>query len=433
VTGPPAGAGPPSLTAPPTEAGPPTLTAPPTEAGPPTLTPPRTGFHRPWLVLTVVVALLVLAVSAALLLRRGGAASPTEAAHGLAAAVSDHHYLDALGLLAPNEADVLTDAHQVLVKELTRLQVLKPNADLDAGAAAVTLSNLRFDDAQAEQVRDNVTIIKLVGGTITINEDTGDLPLTDSFRQLALSDGIHPDGARTELDIAQLTGNKPIRIATVRVDGRWYVSLLYTWADLLTTSVRKPWPTGSVPARGAATPDGAVRDSVQAMLSEDARRLVELAPPEELQVVHDLGELLIQEAGTPHSTTRLVDLQTAPADMPGETAVVINRIAWEDRSYYYGGRRQYSVAREGDCLLFTGTDSGSNRFCAAGLANAPGTRMFSRLATIRPEALAAATQTRVVVVKVDGQYYVSPTKTMIHYLEGILATLQPGDVSALVH
>ena len=52
------------------------------------------------------------------------------------------------------------------------------------------------------------------------------------------------------------------------------------------------WLTTSIAPRGAATPNDALRETVNAFLDGNVQRLVELAPPGELSVLHDVGPVL---------------------------------------------------------------------------------------------------------------------------------------------
>src|SRR6185312_12902371 len=150
-----------------------------------------------------------------------------------------------------------------------------------------------------------------------------------SYKRLAYPNGVPPAQTPEVVDITKVVADqgRPVRIATVQVDGHWYVSIAYTIADNALVQRGEAWPQGTIAPRGAATAQDALRETVSALFAQDARRLVELAPPHELAVVHDVGPLLVQRAGTPRpGGGRLVDLATTPADVPGGTALTVDRI-----------------------------------------------------------------------------------------------------------
>jgi hypothetical protein len=173
-----------------------------------------------------------------------------------------------------------------------------------------------------------------------------------------------------------------------------------------------------------------LRETVTALFDQDARRLVELAPPHELAVVHDLGPLLVDSAGTPRPTgTRLVDLATTETAVDGGTALTIDRLVATD-----GQGGQFTVVRDGDCLAVTAAGS-PGRVCAddlarQGVATMPGVT-DPAVSDVVTRAARAALALRVVVVDDGGQYYVSPVRTLAGVGVDVLHTLQPADLARL--
>jgi hypothetical protein len=212
-----------------------------------------------------VVALIAAGIGAYFWISRttGGAESPTAAVQLLAADLTAKRYLDAVGRLHPGEADLFRDAGDVVVAELERLEVLRPEAEPAALSGQLEVRDLRFSETP-RMVRDNVAIIDLVGGVVTISADPSAIPFTDSFAELAFPDGPPPAGQPTEIDIARVVAQQgePLRVASVEVDGGWYVSLFYTVADYALERENLAWPATSVVPRGAATPNDALRETV---------------------------------------------------------------------------------------------------------------------------------------------------------------------------
>jgi hypothetical protein len=418
------------------QAGPPTATP---AGGPPPAgwggAPPPPGFSAPRrrrtpIVITAVVAVIALAAGAfgvwTLLRGRGGADSPTAAIQLLASDLASKNYLDAYSRLNPAEATLATDLSSVVAKELVRLEVLKPGAELGVGSFQV--KDLKMDEGGAETVRDNVVINKLVGGTITFDQGA-DLPFTDKFARKAFPDGMAPAGQPTTVDIAEevrKNGGEPIRVASVQVDGQWYVSLFYTAADYALRSAGKAWPKTSVPAVGAATPEDAVKETVQAAFDGDTRRLVELAAPDELQVVHDAGDAIVAAGNGEPADVKLVELDTTQTDVRGKPAVQLARAVIES-----GGQRG-TVERDGDCLVATPDGEAPQRFCSADVLQQIGDTGDPTLRRVAPKLVRAAFDLKVVTTEVDGKFYVDPGQTVISLYGDLLGVLEPGDVDALL-
>jgi hypothetical protein len=206
----------------------------------------------------------------------------------------------------------------------------------------------------------------------------------------------------------------------------------YTIADNALVRQGEAWPQGTIASRGAATAQDALRESVSALFAQDARRLVELAPPHELAVVHDVGPLLVERAGTARpGGGRLVDLATTPAGVPGGTALTVDRIVVDD-----GRGAQFTAVRDGDCLAVTPSRGAPTRLCAQdvaaqGVGSVPdATDPAVRDVMVR--VARAALGLRVVVVEDGGQYYVSPLRTMVGLGIDVLHTLQPPDLARLM-
>jgi hypothetical protein len=419
-------------------AGPPTATL---QGGPPPAgwgggPPPPPGFAPPPrrkapIIIVAVVAVIAVAAGAfgvwQLFKGKGGADSPTAAIQLLASDLASNNYLDAFSRLHPGEAKLAGDLSTTITDQLVRLEVLKPGAQL--GLGSFQIKDLTMDEAAAETVRDNVVINKLTGGTITFDQGA-DLPFTDKFAKKAFPNGMAPAGQPTTVNIAdevRKNGGEPIRIASVEVDGQWYVSLFYTAADYALKEEGVPWPKTTVAANGAATPEEAVKQTVQAAIDGDGRRLVELAAPDELQVVHDAGDAIIAGVGTARpSDAKLLELQTTETEVRGKPAVQLSRAVIEA-----DGTRG-TVERQGDCLVATADGEAPQKFCASDVASQFGGTGDPTLERILPKLAKAALDLKVVTTEVDGKYYVDPGQTVISLYGDLLGVLEPGDIDALL-
>lgn len=400
-------------------------TAPVPQPGYVTPGPPEGGRRKRGLIVGLVIA-LVLAVGGGatwwVLSEResvaSGASTPEDAATRLLTALGDGDLLGAANSLAPGEAAVLGDQLQEAFTEFTRLGVLSEDADASAfSGISFTAENLTFDTAAAEQVNDRVTIAKLTGGTFTLDADLDQLPLSPEYRDAFIAAATEDSGqtaARETVDIATLVkqSGSPIRIATVNVDGGWHPSLLYTLVDNALAEEGMSWPSSSIPARGADSPDEAVRDIVQAALNADLNRVIELLPPDEMAVAHDVGPLLVRTLaaqGARRSGVQLLDLQTEDTPVTGGTLATITKLELAAPN-----GSTLSVSKDGDCYD-VGFSGRSERLCGADLA-----AMLAQNAEMdaSPEVLERLTRVLadqgigMITTEVDGKHYVSPLRTL---------------------
>lgn len=362
----------------------------------------------------------------------GGEDNPTQAATNLVNSLSQGDVLGVLESLTPAESSLLVDFNAKTTKRLQELNVYKKDADPNKlHGASVQAENLKYDEKGAEKVNDHLTITKLIGGTVTLHADVNDLPLTEDFMDAAFPDGVSSKPTDEKIDIAKAVkdNGEPIRIATVKVDDKWYPSLFYSVADYALLDAGKKWPTQSIPNNGAANAGDAVKELVQAAINSDVERVIELLPPDEMGALHDAGPALLDEIGTPAATNvQVTKLETESADAEsGGTRVMLKEIEVKVDG------ETYHVTKDGDC--YTAQAQGeTQKFCAADVAESMGN------SDMKPELKQALSHlasgmlknTGVVATEVDGKWYVSPLRTYSELGLTALSDLTPDDVIALV-
>ncbi|NIH83940.1 flagellar basal body protein FliL [Amycolatopsis granulosa] len=363
-----------------------------------------------------------------------GAATPTEAARNLATALSGSDVVGMIGALAPAEAKLLTEPVGQTTGELKRLGILKPDADPRAlTGLQVKAENLTFDETGAEQVNDHLTITKLTGGTLTVTADPARLPLSDQLMDQMPAG----QGPQTEtIDIARQVrrSGEPVRIATVKVDGEWYPSLLYTVADYALRDEHEPWPSTSIPARGASSANEAVEQLLQAALDADVTRVIELLPPDEMAVLHDAGPAIVAAARDAEpSGAKVLDLTTETSPVPGGTRATVTRVRLQGPD-----GETYTLTKKGDCYEATG-EGRTEELCADYLADNIEHEIGSSLpaevtAVLRHLSSGVLAQgLGVVTTEIAGKHYVSPLRTYTELGLTVLRSLQPEDITALLH
>jgi hypothetical protein len=246
--------------------------------------------------------------------------------------------------------------------------------------------------------------------------------------------GVVPKNTRSSntVDLASVARKKgPLRIATQQVGGKWYPSLLYTIADdsVHENGLENPTASDYVAPKGAPTPEDAVKQALVAMSGRGYRRLIELAAPDELQVVHDYGGIIL--ANTPRSTSTsftVKGIRLVSTKISGAVRVVLKGITVDAPGH------ETTVAIHGDCAEIT-VDGDYRKFCSDQLVkqvNASKPLTAEESAALRRLARGVA-NVSIDAVYSDGQWYISALRS---YLDGINALLEPlhdNDLIVLLH
>ncbi|MCP3802199.1 hypothetical protein NLX83_23300 [Allokutzneria sp. A3M-2-11 16] len=273
--------------------------------------------------------------------------SPQGAVSGLVDALNKNDTVGVLDRVHPAEAKAFRDLALSSAAEMKRLEVLRADADALKMSGGVKAEEIGFADEPEEKVTDRISVVKLVKGRVSLTSDPAQAPYTEKFLKLMEGTPGASVSQTSTVDIADVvrrTG-KPVRIATVKVGDSWYPSLYYSLADFVLQMTKRSWPKETVPAVGAASPEQAVRELVTAAVDGNLRRVIELLPPTEMAVAHDVGNaLVVQMSGEVPSDTKLVELQTETKDIPGGKRISPRKIVLET-----GGMR-ISLARDGDCV-----------------------------------------------------------------------------------
>ncbi|GAB3449779.1 flagellar basal body protein FliL [Actinophytocola sediminis] len=364
----------------------------------------------------------------------GGQASPTDAASNLVNSLSQGDVLGVLESLTPAESALLVDFNAKSTERLKELEVYKQDADPNQlHGASVEAKDLKYDDKKAEKVNDHLTITKLVGGTISLHADASELPFTEEFMNAAFPEGVQGQATDEQVDIAEVvreTG-EPIRIATVNVDGEWYPSLFYSVADYALLDAGAEWPKTPIANNGGEDAEAAVKEMVQAAMSSDIERVIELLPPDEMGALHDAGPALLEMMGTPPAPAagvEIANLQTEVTDAEsGGKKVLLSELEVTVEG------ETLKVAKDGDCYVVE-MQGESQPMCADDVATQLGE------SGLTPEQQQAVTNlmsgfmknTGVVATEFDGKWYVSPIRSYTELGLSAISDLTAEDVLALV-
>jgi hypothetical protein len=406
------------------------------------------------IIITAVVVVLAIAAGVTVWLvskkdsntADGGQASPQAAANDMLLSLSNK---DAVGIaqqLDPTEAQLFNDMSGDILGELKRLEIIKSDVSTDnLTGTVITMKDLTFDSAKEEKVNDHVTIVKLTGGTVTIDGGSGKLPFTDKITKAIGSEAGNMMPAAKTYNIADevtKNGGEPIRIATVKRGDKWYPSLFYTAADYWLQDAKKS--NSALDSTEAATPikavgAGSAEDAVKTLLDKattgDYEGVIGMLPPDEMGVLYDYGRQMllagnVKSGQVPSDMPKIsnlsfstsavtggtkVSLKTVTVQADGETVTLTIDAAAGKATVEVDGKKQEFTA---DTVLqqISGSSSGMPPQVSDLIK-----REFKQVLTLG-----------VVTTQVDGKWFVSPLRTYSGALLTLLKGLQPGDIDFLL-
>ena len=225
---------------------------------------------------------------------QGGAETPKAAIEQLVGAINNEDALGAMDLLLPGERTTFKQPLTDMVTELRRLKVLAPAAKLDGVSgvdAAITLGEVRVSE-----VADDIAAVTLSGhakGAV----DTAKLPIGE-FLLDKVFHGEAPTGVRQGEGDFPGSGT-PVRLATVKRDGRWYVSIWYSVAEAVRNDgAAVPKLEDALKPAGADTADGAVDQMLQAIAKTDLTAAISGLDPHEAEALQRYAPLFVGDGQT---------------------------------------------------------------------------------------------------------------------------------------
>jgi hypothetical protein len=228
-----------------------------------------------------VVGLIGGGAFAAINLAGPGSNTPTEAVQDFFAAASTSDVIGLMETLAPGERDLMIDTAVPMLEELKRLEVLQPQTDLKG----VKGLSLKFNGQTY-----SITTVAVSAGSVTTSGDPRQL-FGNTLSQF-FGEDAQPETSTEDF------GKTPLRLATIKRDGRWYVSFTYSVAEAGRRSSGEAMPpkADAVQPAGAANPEAAVREMLDAAASLDARKAIALLDPDEFGALQDYAPLFLADA-----------------------------------------------------------------------------------------------------------------------------------------
>jgi hypothetical protein len=360
----------------------------------------------------------------------GGADSPSELGSALFAAMENEDLLGATDLLLPGERDLFRQPMIDLVTELSRLEVLTPEADLaKLDGLDITLGRTSVS-ARATNVPDIVNVDLHADVTTTVDGNV--FPIGD-----VVTDNMDPD------DVAEIRGTVDTTteeldesVTAVEQDGRWYFSLFYTVAEQARADTDYEIPSEGIGADGAESPEAAFDLMLDRIAALDVNGMIRALNPGEAAALQRYAPLFLEEAEAAVTEApvefAVTDRQFHVEGDGDQRTVVIDGLTFtaHEADEESDESQAVEIRIEGDCTHLTVDDE---RFdvCAGDTSSIPEVDEFLAEAPAIEafvdslgQALSDIEPIGIEVREYDGAWFVSPTAT---YTEAMLAVLRALD------
>lgn len=357
-----------------------------------------------------------LAVSAA----TGGGDGPETAVEELMDAISDEDVIGVLASIDPEEREALEPGIRQLADQLVRIGVLADDFRLeDVAGADVEITDL---DTETATLTDDLVAVTVVGGTLRATTQPDEIPVGAELEEDVA--GLGPSDTVETLD-----PDDAFTLVAIRRDG-WHVSIGYSLLHAFTVGegLDFPLPTDGIQASGAASPTGAVEGMLRAGAELDVEGVLALLAPGESDALHAAAPLFLDEVQAaitgevPEGTeVEITDLGMSEEDVEGGRRVVLESYGV---SVAVPGEGEMGFTFDGECTTVVGVPTGAfadafeayggrDRICASDTQEALGP-----LASLFDP---AGRRAGVIVVERDGEWFVSPVRTMLDLAVQLLA------------
>ena len=405
-------------------------------------TPPATRSRSKVLVGAAVVGVLAVGAAGVFAVRsftgdsvKGGAATPEELGSALMTAIENEDVLGMVDVLSPGERDVFRQPMIDLVSELTRLEVLAPEADLSKiEGFDIALENEAVT-ARSTNVVDIVNVDMSADATITV--DGAAVPVGDLVTDNMDQSDIDEMRSSTETSEEEFDGS----LTAVQLDGRWYFSLFFTAAEAARgdySDSDMQIPVEGIGAVGADSPDAAVNQLFDSVQGLDLRLLIQSLNPGEAAALQRYAPLFLDDAESALDDVPLewqITTRDFRVEGDGSTRTVfLDTIAIEGN---FDGD-DFSVSIDGDCVTAEGGGESFEQ-CAGDaiaddqvdefLADAPEVKEFIDALS---EAFADVEPIGLELREFEGKWYVSPISTWSEAVLKVLRALDRDEIDRLI-
>lgn len=372
--------------------------------------------------------------------------TPEQAVQGMLESVSKGDVIGMMEALAPGERDAMLDSVVPLVDQLRRLDVFDNKLDLKKVEGLE--GSLTGYVAKSTKLRSDLAAVRVTAGTLVTRFDPKKLPFGRLIRDNAGKQIDKTAASRTVTKLHMKDTDDPVVV--VKDGNRWYISIGYNIAEAARRksgspgefNFAMPAKGAGVPAKGAATPEAAVEQFINAASALDARRVLELMPPDELAAAHDYAGQFIGKAedgvkkakgkyelsfpGLKLATKRNGDNATVTIVTTGVDFALTDPSAPVFRAKYAGR-----------CVTLT-LDTDTKKRCGKDIAKLLedfGVPVDAK--SIEKSLNRSSTQTGkrptvgFTVIKRNGAWYVSPTRTMLDAMTATLKIISKDDLNKI--
>jgi hypothetical protein len=251
-----------------------------------------TGWRAPLAVAAVVAIVSSSAFAYFLFTKPSGTPTPESAVIKMVEAAQTGDVVGVLEALSSDEREILKGSATDLQNALQKLGMLGPFDLRRVPGAVVSADGLGFS---TERLADKIVAVDVTSGRIVAKIDPDKVPLSNDAKEIIdRSFEVDVRSGSFTRDFAQY----PLRVVTLDDGSGWHVSIGYSIAESVRVKQSKPAPAfgaGVAPA-GSPTPEGAVRDLLDAYLKTDPARAVALIAPDEAASLRDYAPLFVPQA-----------------------------------------------------------------------------------------------------------------------------------------
>lgn len=338
---------------------------------------------------------------------QGGADSATAAVESMFTAFENEDVLGVIDSLTPAERDVMVQPMQDIAVEMQRLGIASDSMDL------AKIEGVDFEiqglELKAKPLSEDVVAVYITGGTLTSSADPALLPVGDELARIVEDLGGDPidEIEAPEPETEDLGGDVPI--VAIKRNGRWGVSLGYTIAENARLDAGESLPdfgADEVVPVGGDTPEAAIEGMMGAVDDGDLAGALGYVDPEEMAALYDYAPLFLDDAqegaDAVGDAMKLTSLDLVATGSGDRRQVIIQGFSADVDADGETG----SITWDGECAVIE-TDVESIDTCdLADDASGAAAFGFDQLSS----------DVAFSVHKVDGRWYVSPTRTVLDQL-----------------
>ena len=362
-----------------------------------------------------------------------GADSPEGAVESLFTAVEHEDLIGVLETLPDGERQALVEPIQDINSELKRLGILSDDVDLEAiNGVDFEIDGLKLE---AIELAEGISVVRVVGGTVTATTEPDDVPIGDALQSVIEGNGGTIDVPQST-DTAELA-DAGIELVAIEDDG-WHVSLYYTIAEAARQSAGAPRPDfgNRIEPQGASSPEDALRNLFDAAADLDLEGVIASLPPGEMRALQEYAPLFLDDVEQAAADVKADGFELSIDDLgvttKGEGDTVVAQIS----TFAVSGNSpdgEFALAFDGECFtlqipegtdfLFPGAeaDGDEQKICNEDFEAEDSGALGEIVTRITEEA-------GFVMVRVDGEWYTSPTRTFFQSIIAVLKAFDREDV-----